>query len=79
MLYKERYPEKSYPEKTGILSMVNLNDGIFFLENKLKQAASMDELMELFEESLSDIIAEIYDESLPFEHNPDAKFCQYCN
>lgn len=78
MLYKARYPQKPYPGKTGILSMVNLKDGIFFLDNKLKEAASMDDLMELFEECLQQIIAEIYDETIPFEHNPDAQYCQYC-
>jgi hypothetical protein len=53
-------------------------DGGAFLDNKLKEAANMEDLMELFEECLQQIIAEIYDETKAFEHNPDAQYCQYC-
>lgn len=78
MMYKEKHPDLPYPKKTGILSMVNLKDGIFYLENKLTKGDDIDDLMDLFIESLEKIVEEIYDEEIPFEHNSDAKYCKYC-
>lgn len=74
-LYFGKY--KRYPEKTGIISMVNVQDGPFFLVNKL--TANVPELMELFESVLEELIREIYDPTIFFEHNPTARFCMYCD
>lgn len=76
MLYKEAFPNASYPENTGITSMVNIEDSPYFLTNKLTE--DTESLMELFEETIHSIIRDIYDLEQPFEHNPDSKFCQYC-
>ena len=75
-LYKGKYPNKPYPEKTGVISLINVTDGPFYLENKL--TPDMDSLMELYELALIRIITDIYDPDQPFEHNPASKFCGYC-
>ncbi len=76
MLFHEKF--KYYPEKTGIISMVNLNDGPFYLENKLTD--TLEELMDLFEKALVNIISRLYDTEIPFEHEDKGKFsyCSYC-
>ena len=75
-LYKGKYPNKPYPQRTGVISLINVNDGPFYLENKLTN--DMDSLMELYELALTKIITDIYDPEQPFEHNPSSKFCSYC-
>jgi ATP-dependent helicase/nuclease subunit B len=75
-LYKGIFPNKPYSEKIGIISLNNLNDSPFFLENKL--TSSMDELMDLYEQALGLLIQRIYSTENKFEHNPQAKYCDYC-
>ena len=78
MLYKENFPKLPYPERTGIISMVNIDESPFFLDNKLTNGDTA-ALMEIFEETINAIIQDIYDRDLPFEHNPESKYCKYCN
>lgn len=74
MLFYEKY--SYYPNKTGIISFVNIKDSPFYLTNNLTD--SMDELMVLFEKALVKIIEELYTADLPFEHNKKSEFCDYC-
>ena len=76
MLYDEKF--RAYPEKTGIVSMINLKDGPFYLENKLTD--TIEELMILFEKALIEIISRLYNTDIPFEHEDKRKFsyCSYC-
>lgn len=75
-LYKGMFPHKPYPEKIGIIALNSLEDGPFFLENKL--TATMDELMELYEEALILLISSMYSTSVKIEHNAKAMYCNYC-
>ncbi|MDX1651415.1 MAG: PD-(D/E)XK nuclease family protein [Brumimicrobium sp.] len=73
-LYHHEYG--SYPDKTGIVSLIDIENGPFYLENKLTE--DTDSLMQLFEEALGQIIAEIYSAESYFEHDPKSKYCSYC-
>jgi hypothetical protein len=73
-LYFGKY--QRYPQKTGIISLVNLKEGPFYLENTLTE--DLPSLMKLFEEALIIIITEIYDKALPFEHDAKSLYCKYC-
>lgn len=74
MLYFEKF--KSYPTKTGIVSLVNINDIPFFLTNNLTE--TMEELMDLFTEALTQIIEALYDTAVPLEHDKSSNYCDYC-
>lgn len=74
LLYQEKFGV--YPDKTGIISMINLNEGPFYLDNQLTETT--EELMELFEKALTIILEELYDVDIPFEHNTQSQFCDYC-
>lgn len=73
-MYRENYG--SYPLKTGIISMVNVSDGPFYLKNELTE--DLDSLMELFEDALCQIIGELFDTNELIHHNIDSSFCDYC-
>jgi len=74
MLFHEKFGE--YPEKVGIISMVNLNDGPFYLDNQLTETT--EELMDLFEKALTQIVRDLYDGSVDFEHDVKSLYCDYC-
>ncbi|MCT4580390.1 MAG: PD-(D/E)XK nuclease family protein [Flavobacteriales bacterium] len=65
---------------SGIFSLRNLNAGL--LELKLKDGrTSLDfdtEIFDAYEKHLVEKIREIYDTSIPFTHNIDAKYCMIC-
>lgn len=65
-----------YPQHTGIISLVNLKEGPFYLQNKLTN--DLPSLMTLFEQALTHIIEEVYTTEMPFEHNPKSLYCRYC-
>lgn len=74
MLFHDKFGE--YPEKVGIISMVNLNDGPFYLDNQMTE--TIEELMELFEKALTQIVSDLYDTSVDFEHDVKSLYCDYC-
>lgn len=74
-LYFGKY--QRYPQQTGIISLVNIKEGPFYLKNTLTR--DLPSLMELFEQALIEIIAEIYDTAQPFEHNIKSLYCKYCH
>lgn len=78
LIYNWMYHEKfdKYPDQVGIISMVNVQEGPFYLKNNL--TPDTDSLMELFQEALTVIISDLFDEDQPVEHNVDAKYCVYC-
>ncbi len=65
-----------YPDKVGVISMVNLKEGPFYLSNNL--TADTDSLMELFHESMVHIVSKMLDENVTIEHNVEAPYCEYC-
>ncbi|WP_107037422.1 PD-(D/E)XK nuclease family protein [Brumimicrobium mesophilum] len=74
MLFFEKFGE--YPDKVGIISMVNLNDGPFYLDNQMTD--TIEELMDLFEKALTKIVSDLYDTSVDFEHDVKSDYCDYC-
>jgi len=76
MLFYDKF--NYYPDKVGIISMINLHDSPYFLENELTDTT--EELMEIFEKALTHIITEIYDPAIHFEHTGNSmfNFCDYC-
>tara|TARA_B100000508_G_scaffold141092_1_gene146415 strand:+ start:72828 stop:75683 length:2856 start_codon:yes stop_codon:yes gene_type:complete len=78
LIYNWMYHEEfqRYPEKAGIISMVNIQDGPFYLKNELTE--DLDSLMRLFKEALTEIIGDLFDDAEPIQHNIEAKFCDYC-
>lgn len=78
LIYNWMYHEKfgRYPEKSGIISMVNIQEGPYYLTNELTE--NMDSLMELFQEALTEIISDLFNRDVPVQHDTDAKFCDYC-
>ena len=73
-LYKGKY--NKYPDKTGIISLINVADGPFYLVNNL--TTDINELMDLFEQALTEIIISIYNQEEPFEHGSKSLYCDYC-
>lgn len=74
MLFFEKFGE--YPDKVGIISMVNLNDGPFYLDNQLTETT--EELMDLFVKALTQIVSDLYDGAVDFEHDVKNLYCDYC-
>ena len=74
MLYHEKFGH--YPDKVGIISMVNLEEEPFYLNDNISN--SVEELMDYFEEALTQIIADLYDSTEEFEHDPKSDYCDYC-
>lgn len=73
-LYFGKY--QRYPQKTGIISLVNIKEGPFYLENRLTK--DLPSLMERFEQALIYLLEEIYNPELPIEHEPNSLYCRYC-
>ncbi|PKR82183.1 hypothetical protein CW751_02305 [Brumimicrobium salinarum] len=65
-----------YPEKVGIISMVNLYDGPFYLDNQMTE--TNEELMDLFKKTLTKIVSDLYDTEVDFEHDTKSDYCGYC-
>src|SRR5690554_2734918 len=74
MLFHEKFGY--YPDKVGIISMVNLEGGPFYLDNQMTETT--EELMDLFEKALTRIIEDLYDVSTHFEHDVKSLYCDYC-
>ena len=73
-MYREHFG--TYPKQVGIISMVNVHDGPFYLKNDLTD--NMEDLMALFKEALSIIIQDLFDETKDIQHNIAAEYCDYC-
>ena len=73
-MYHEKF--KDYPDHVGIISMVNLQDGPYYLKNDL--TPDIPSLMELFQEALTDIIADLFNTNAPIQHDVEALYCDYC-
>ncbi|MBW7867808.1 MAG: PD-(D/E)XK nuclease family protein [Brumimicrobium sp.] len=65
-----------YPDRVGIVSLVNLKESPFYLINDFTD--TFEELMELFEKALTLLITNLYDTNIPFVHDDKALYCGYC-
>jgi RecB family exonuclease len=66
------------PDMAGIFSLVNISQGLFPLNGKTK---SVEEIMDVFPLFVKQVLEEIYDESVAFEHQVKGQksFCIYCD
>lgn len=63
--------------QSGIISFRKLSEG--FMPVKINGSATIsEEILKEVKEKLVETIEEIYDSSIPFAHNPDAKYCRFC-
>ena len=72
-LFKENY--NILPSNMGIYAIQRKTDAFYSLDT---QSLSMVEFMEDFQQLMQEIITQIFDQSKPFEHNIDSKYCAYC-
>lgn len=78
MLYCYLYKQvmKKDLDEVGIFSFISIMDSPFYLQLPEDTAIPS---VELVEEIIKEILLEIYDTEQEFEHNPEAKYCDYCN
>jgi ATP-dependent helicase/nuclease subunit B len=62
------------PDEAGIYSLINVSEGVL----KLNATSSTDELLEAFESFMGQFVEAVYDEAIPFEHEPKSSYCLYC-
>lgn len=74
-LYLYKLQTKQTVAENGIISMVNFKNNPFML--KARQISN-DELIDAYPEILQNILEEIYNPELHFEHLPSSKYCDYC-
>jgi RecB family exonuclease len=71
LFFKEKY--NFLPDEARIVSLINLDQ-----QFKLSSDNGISEMTVFFKELVQEIITEIYDLELSFEHNEKAKYCSYC-
>jgi hypothetical protein len=64
------------PDIAAIYSLVNLTKPF---ELKFKNKNGLEDFPELFKELVEEVISEIYDLDVPFEHSSNSKYCNFCN
>ena len=74
IFFKEKY--KVLPDIAAIYSLVNLTKPF---ELKFKNKNGLEDFPELFKELVEEVIYEIYDLDVPFEHSSNSKYCNFCN
>jgi CRISPR/Cas system-associated exonuclease Cas4 (RecB family) len=73
MFFKDAYGVM--PDEAKITSLINVNED-FFLSVK---DGDLTDMVPVVHELLSEILAQLFDETQPFEHHPDSDYCQYCS
>jgi RecB family exonuclease len=75
-LYRENFGE--LPEQASIYSLINIKDGTFPLSAK---NSTVEEVINLFPDFVTQLCEQIYDKELPFTHDTKAQFnyCLYCD
>jgi ATP-dependent helicase/nuclease subunit B len=75
-LYRENFGE--LPEQASIYSLINIKDGTFPLSAK---NSTVEEVINLFPDFVTQLCKQIYDKELPFTHDTKAQFnyCLYCD
>lgn len=74
IFFKEKY--KVLPDIAAIYSLVNLTKPF---KLKFKNKNGLEDFPELFKELVEEVISEIYDLDMPFEHNSNSKYCNFCD
>jgi ATP-dependent helicase/nuclease subunit B len=78
LMYKKLFPQDSQPLRSGIISFRNLKAKLMNVNINLDEELTEDLLAD-FELQLANLIQDIYDPEIPFEHNPDSKWCRFCD
>lgn len=83
LLFRKGRNEKPVKIRAGILSLKNLNEGFMqvpsLVSTEKNDTLIRDDDLSAFERILKDILAEVYDLSIPFRQTEDVKRCQYCD
>ena len=64
-------------DRAGIFSFRSIKESPHFL--KLPDDMTKEDIPEFLEKMLKETISDMLDQSVPFEHNKDSKYCAYCN
>ena len=73
MFFKDAYGVM--PDEAKITSLINVNEDLFLSVKDGK----LSDMVPVVHELLSEILAQMFDETQPFEHHPDSDYCQYCS
>lgn len=71
LFFREKY--NFLPDEAIIISLIELDQSY-----KLNFENGINGMIEVFKELLQDLISEIYDLRVSFEHDENAKYCSYC-
>lgn len=72
LFFKDQYG--MLPDEAKITSLINVNEEF----NLSVKHGNLSEMIPVVDELLSEILIQLFDENLPFEHQPDSDYCQYC-
>lgn len=79
-LYTYLYHQRTgnYPACSSVFSLINIKEGLFEFE---ANGMSIEEVMQLFPKFVEELLNEMYDTKLPFQHQIAnyRNWCQYCN
>ena len=64
-----------YPDEASIFSLTDVNQLSYLLSSN---SHSIEDICNLFKEFLEQLLEEIFDSEQSFEHNEEAKYCNYC-
>ncbi|MFM8595886.1 MAG: PD-(D/E)XK nuclease family protein, partial [Flavobacteriales bacterium] len=74
LFFQEKYG--FIPQEARIESLINRDDDFALNIDKSKDLKSIPAMVN---EGLSTLLSELLDPTLHFEHQPDSKYCQFCN
>jgi hypothetical protein len=63
------------PDEAKIASLINVNEDF----NLTVKDGSLADMIPVVHELLGEILVQMFDETQPFEHQPDSDYCQYCS
>ena len=73
LFFKDQYGV--LPDEAKITSLINVKEDF----NLTFKDGELSDMMPVLHELLSEVLDQLTDVELPFEHNPDADYCQYCS
>jgi ATP-dependent helicase/nuclease subunit B len=73
LFFKDKYG--MMPDEAKITSLINVNEDFNLT---LKDGGNLADMIPVVHELLSEILVQMFDDTQPFEHQPDSDYCQYC-
>ena len=78
LLLQHNHPQHiESPLTAGMISFRKISEGLICLTQDKNKTVTT-EMIKQFEELLKSITAKIIDKNLPFNHNSDADYCNFC-